>query len=185
MPDVSNVTAGKPNVGGAIYRAPLGTSLPTSTTASLAAAFKELGFASEDGVVNTNTPETENIRAWGGQTVLTVQNSKDDTFAVTLIEALNEDVLAAVYGDANVTGDLSTGITVEVNDDEAEDASWVFDMIMRDGAAKRIVIPDGKITEIGEITYADNSAVGYAITIAALPDSSNNNHYEYILGAQS
>ena len=185
MPNATNVTAGKPNVGGAIYRAPLGTALPTSTTETLNAAFKELGYASADGVVNTNTPETENIRAWGGQTVLTVQNSKDDKFTVTLIETLNEDVLAAVYGDDNVSGDLSTGITVNVNDNEVEAASWVFDMIMRDGAAKRIVIPEGKVTELGEITYADSSAVGYAITIDAIPDSSNNNHYEYILGAQS
>lgn len=185
MPDVTKVTAGKPNVGGAIYRAPFGSTLPTSTSATLDAAFKELGYASEDGVVNTNSPETENIKAWGGQTVLTVQNSKDDKFAVTLIETLNEDVLAAVYGDDNVSGDLSTGITVNVNDNEVEAASWVFDMIMRDGAAKRIVIPEGKVTELGEITYADSSAVGYAITIDAIPDSSNNNHYEYILGAQS
>jgi len=185
MPDVTKVTAGKPNVGGAIYRAPFGSTLPTSTSATLDAAFKELGYASEDGVVNTNSPETENIKAWGGQTVLTVQNSKDDTFAVTLIEALNADVLKAVYGSDNVTGSLSTGITVNVNDAEAEAAAWVFDMIMRDGAAKRIVIPNGKITEIGEITYADNSAVGYAITITALPDEDGNNHYEYMLEAQS
>lgn len=185
MPDVTKVTAGKPNVGGAIYRAPFGSTLPTSTSATLDAAFKELGYASEDGVVNTNSPETENIKAWGGQTVLTVQNSKDDTFAVTLIEALNADVLKAVYGSDNVTGSLSTGITVNVNDAEAEAAAWVFDMIMRDGASKRIVIPNGKITEIGEITYADNSAVGYAITITALPDKDGNNHYEYMLEAQS
>ena len=185
MPDVTKVTAGKPNVGGAIYRAPFGSTLPTSTSATLDAAFKELGYASEDGVVNTNSPEAENIKAWGGQTVLTVQNSKDDTFAVTLIEALNADVLKAVYGSDNVTGSLSTGITVNVNDAEAEAAAGAFDMIMRDGAAKRIVIPNGNITETGEITYADNSAVGYAITITALPDEDGNNHYEYMLEAQS
>ena len=185
MPEVSNVTAGKPNVGGAIFRAPLGTTLPTNTTATLGAAFKELGYASEDGVTNTNSPETENIRAWGGQTVLTVQNSKDDTFNVTLIESLNPDVLEAVYGSDNVTGTLSTGIAVTANDAEAEAASWVFDMVMRDGAAKRIVIPNGKVTEVGEVTYADNSAVGYALTIQALPDDDGNNHYEYILAAQS
>ena len=56
MPDVTKVTAGKPNVGGAIYRAPFGSTLPTSTSATLDAAFKELGYASEDGVVNTNSP---------------------------------------------------------------------------------------------------------------------------------
>lgn len=185
MPDVSNVTAGKPNVSGSIFRAPFGTSLPTSTSASLNAAFKEMGYASEDGVTNTNTPETESIRAWGEDVVLTVQSSKDDTFQFTLIEALNEDTLAAVYGSGNVSGTLSSGITINANADEAEEASWVIDMVMRNGAAKRIVIPDAKITEIGDIVYADNEAVGYEITLTAMPDSSANTHYEYMKAAAS
>lgn len=180
MPTVGNVSAGKPNVGGAIYCAPLGTALPTSTSASLNSAFAEMGYASEDGVTNTNSPESENIKAWGGDVVLAVQTSKEDTWQVKLIEVLNEDVLKAIYGSANVTGDLSTGITVEANSDEAEEQSWVFDMIMRDNTAKRVVLPDAKITEIGDITYTDNDVTGYEITLTAMPDSSGNTHYEYI-----
>lgn len=183
MPSAANVTAGKPNVAGAIFRAPFGTALPTSVVADLDNAFVEMGYASEDGITNTNTPETENLRAWGGDVVMTVQNSKDDTFTIKLIEALKEDTLKAVYGDDNVTGTLATGITVKVNADEAEEASWVIDMIMRNGAAKRIVIPDAKITEVGDIVYSDNEAVGYEITLTAMPDANGNNHYEYIKAA--
>ena len=57
MADVKNVTAGKPKVGGAIFRAPLGTTLPTDATTNLDAAFKALGYCSDDGLTNTNTPE--------------------------------------------------------------------------------------------------------------------------------
>lgn len=35
---VTNVTAGKPAVGGAIYRAPLGTTLPTDADTALGSA---------------------------------------------------------------------------------------------------------------------------------------------------
>ena len=55
MPTVSNVSTGKPNVAGAIFCAPIGTTLPTDTTTTLDAAFKEMGYAAEDGVVNTNS----------------------------------------------------------------------------------------------------------------------------------
>lgn len=184
MANVSNVTAGKPNTSGAIYYAAVGTTLPNDTTDALT-GFSELGYASEDGITNTNSPETEVIRAWGEDAVLTVQQSKDDTFQLKLIEALNTDVLKAVYGSANVTGTLATGVEVEVNSSEADANSWVIDMIMRDNTAKRIVIPNGKITEVGDIVYADNEAVGYEITITCLPDSTGNNHYEYMKAASA
>ena len=35
MPNVENVTTGKPKVGGAVYRAPVGTTLPTDATTAL------------------------------------------------------------------------------------------------------------------------------------------------------
>lgn len=183
MADVSNVTAGKPNISGAIYYAPLGTTLPESTSDSVS-SFTELGYASEDGVTNTNSPDTEVLRAWGGDAVLTVQNSKDDTFQLKLIEALNEDVLKAVYGSTNVSS-TTEGFKVEATADEAEANSWVIDMVMRDNTAKRIVIPNAKVTEVGDIVYADNEAVGYELTLTCMPDEDGVNHYEYFKEAAS
>lgn len=182
MSTVSNVSVGKPNVAGAVFRAPLGTTLPTDSETTLDNAFVQLGFVSEDGVTNTNSPEADTIKEWGGKIVLTVQTEKADTFQLTLIESLNADVLKAVYGSANVTGALATGISVAANADEAEEASWVIDMILRNGVAKRIVIPDAQISEIGDIVYKSDEAIGYEITINAMPDSAGNNHYEYIKG---
>lgn len=180
MPNVENVSVGKPAVSGAVFNAPVGTSLPASTTAALAAAFKALGYVSEDGVTNSNSLTTEQIKAWGGDVVAVPQSEKNDTFQLKLIEATNTDVLAVVFGPDNVIGDLAAGLTVKANADELPETSWVIDMILRGGAAKRVVIPRGKISEIGDVVYKDNEVIGYDLTITALPDASGNTHYEYI-----
>ena len=180
MSDVKNVTTAKPKVGGAVYSAPLGTILPTDATTALDDAFKSLGYISEDGMTNANTPESDNIKAWGGDIVEVVQTEKADTFAYTLIEALNPDVLKEVYGAANVTGTLETGITIKANSNPMEEHVLVVEMVMKGGILKRIVIPIGKVSEVGEIVYKDDEASGFETTIAALPDTAENTHYEYI-----
>ena len=182
MPDVSNVSVGKPAIAGALFRAPVGTALPTSATATLNGAFAGLGYASEDGVTNSNSPNSENIKAWGGQVVLTVSSEKPDTWKIKLIESLNGNVLEVVYGAANVTINGGAGtIDVAANADALSEFSYVIDMVMTGGALKRVVIPNGKLSAVGDIVYKDNEAVGYEITIEALPDSSGNTHYEYIV----
>lgn len=105
---------------------------------------------------------------------------KNDTFKFKLIEALNTDVLATVYGSGNVSGALATGIKVSANAKELESAEYVIEIILRNGIAKRIVIPEGKISEVGEITYKDDELIAYEITVTALPDDDGNTHYEYI-----
>lgn len=177
--NANNVTAGKPKVAGAVFRGALSATLPTDATTALATGFAEMGYVSDAGVVNSNSPSNTAIKAWGGDTVLDVQTEKPDTFQMTLIETTREEVLKTVYGDDNVTGTYAAGITIKANSKELTGHSYVIEMLTRNGV-KRIVIPNAKVTTIGDITYADGSVVGYAVTLSCYPDANGNTHYEYI-----
>jgi len=187
MPDtnqntVTNVSAGKPKVLGAIYHAPLGTALPTTVSAALNASFACVGYISEDGVTNSNSAESESLKAWGGDIVMVSQTEKNDTFAFKMIEAKNIEALKAVYGAANVSGTLSEGVTVKSNSKQNPAEAWIIDIAMSENAFKRIVIPNAMLTELEDIVYNDSEAIGYGVTLSALPYSGfdGDTHREYI-----
>lgn len=183
--NAQNVSVAKPKVGGAVFVAPVGTELPTDVTTALNAAFQNVGYISEDGVVNTNSPDTDTIKEWGGASVGKIDNGKDDTWQFTMIEALNPTALKLVYGADNVSGTLAAGITVKANSNEQADVSLVIDMILKGGALKRVVLPSASVSEVGEVTYAATSAIGYQTTLLATPDEDGNTHYEYIKAADA
>lgn len=179
-----NVTTGKPKVGGSVYRAPKGTTPPTNATSELSSAFVCLGYISDDGLKNNENRSTTEIKAWGGDTVHAAQTDKSDTFTMTFLEALNPEVLKTVHGSNNVSGSLTEGLAVAVNSDMLDEYVWAIDMILN-GVLKRVVIPAGTVTNVSEVTYDDKSAVGYAATLSAMPDSEGNTHYEYFKSAES
>ena len=180
-----NVSAGKPKVTGGIYRAPLGTSLPTDASTSLAGTFVSLGYIAQGGVTHNINLDTGEYRAWGGDLVMTYLNSKTNTFAFGLIEVLNKTTYEMIYGENNVSGALNTGISVSAGGDDMTEYVYVIELSLRDGAMKRIVIPDGKITAVGDIVYQDGDAINYPVTITAQVDASGKSHYEYVKKATS
>lgn len=177
--DAQKVTVGKPKIGGAVHRAPVGTTLPTSADEDINQAFNDMGYISDEGVKKAIERSSEEIKAWGGDTVLNPQTEFTDKFTIKFIEALNLEVIKASYVDENVDGDLESGISVKVNSKEQQPVSWVIDTVMTGGVLGRLVIPYGKVTEIGEVEYVDGNPVAHELTISATPDSEGNTHYEY------
>lgn len=185
MNDADNVSFGKPKSTGAVYVAPAGTTLPTTAWESLNAAFKGLGYVSEDGLVNGVETDTEEVNAWGGDLVLVGQTTFKEMFTVNLIET-NAEALKVYYGDDNVVEEGDGSITVTQTNEMLPRVSVVFELVMTGGRIKRIVVPNAQIADrSGEITYVDGEAVAYPAVFVAYPDENGDTHKEYIATALS
>ena len=179
--DASNVSFGKAKATGAVFIAPAGTTLPTNATTALSSDFINLGYISEDGLVNSVETDTEDIKAWGGDTVLVGQTSFKETFTVNLLET-NANALKAYYGADNVTVDEDTGaITVKQTATVLPEQVVVFEVVMTGNRVKRIVLPKGQIVDrSGEISYTDGAAITYPAVFQAYPDATGTTHKEFI-----
>lgn len=174
----ANILAGKPLASGGVAVAPVGSTAPTDASTELDAAFIKSGYIGEGGLTETTDRTTEKVKAWGGDTVKVLQTDFAVTYSFTFLESLNAEVLKAVYGDANVVTTEADGSTtfntthdVKVNGDELPHKAYVFEV--KDGDAKvRIHVPDGQITDVGEVTYSDSDVIAYTVTVEAFRDPS-------------
>ena len=182
MPDSQKVTAGRPKVGGAVFSATLGSNLviPTDASTALTSDFKDLGYVSEDGVTQTMSNDTTDVKEWGGNTVLSIDDNFADQWKMKLIEATNVDVLKEVFGQNNVTVDSNGHITIAASAVGRDYRCYVVDMVLRNGGIRRVVLPNAKIASVEDITHGAKDAVGYGITLKCAPDASGKSHYEYI-----
>lgn len=179
--NANNVATGKAKISGAIYRAVLkeGLVIPTDPTTDLSEDYICLGFVSEDGLTNGRSSESQDFKDWNGNIIYSSLTSQDDTFNFTLVEVLNVDVLKTIYGDDNVTVNDDGGIDVKVTASDLPACAWVIETVLN-GKAKRIVIPNGKVSEVADVEYKADSLMGYDTTVKAAPDANGYTHYEYI-----
>ena len=160
-------------ITGQLYRAPIGTTAPTSATEELDAAFKGLGYVSDDGVTESWDDSVEDIVAWQGATVVrSVVTQSKGTLSLTLIQT-SAVVLEAFHRGSTMAGDAIDGFKLDVKPIAADPSAWVLDVIDGD-KHMRIYVPNGEITERGEITYANGAPIGFPITISFYPDPDGN-----------
>lgn len=165
MPDSDAVLVA---LTGAVLSAPAGTAGPVDPTTAWAAAWVNLGWISEDGVTESYSDDSNEIKAWqGGTTVRTVITGSTATYAFTAIET-NEEVLARYHKGSTITP--GTGFsTIEIAAAQADSRAWGFDVV--DGTNHiRIILERAEVTERGDIVYNNSDAIGYEMTVTAYPN---------------
>lgn len=183
--NASQVLTGAPDqlTTGPILSAPRGTALPTSITSTLDPAFKDSGYISEDGLTLTPERSTETVKDWSGAVVRELLTEFSAKLAWAHLET-NETSLKNYLGDDNVSVTAATPtegkrITALLRGTEMPRKSWTYKV--KDGDARvLIVVPDGQVSETGEVAFVKSGALTWPVTMATYPDAAGVNVYIYL-----
>jgi hypothetical protein len=152
-------------ISGSVYVAPEGTVGPTTADSTLTAAWKSVGYLSEDAVGETINTAKNDIVAWQGATIVRqVITSFGVEYKFTMIET-NKDSIELYYGKMVDAG----GLQHHIGGGGGGRKSFIIDAIDSAGQHIRRYIPSGEVTDRGEVKLSGGAALGYEITLAAYP----------------
>jgi hypothetical protein len=158
---------------GSIAVAPVGTTLPDDPTESLNAAFVDLGYATEDGVTLTVSPDIAEFRAWQArQAVRRELNGQEIQVAFTLEQWNAENVTLALGG--GEVEEVDPGVfkyTFPAGDDSLDERAIVISWADGDRSF-RAAFERGNVTEAVETNLVRTNLALLPITFKVLePDS--------------
>jgi hypothetical protein len=157
----------RPDSGGVFYRAPLGTTLPTNAVSALNALFVDHGWLGEEGITLTVDRDIKKHYAFGSDLVKTTQGTYSESIKLSLLET-DPDVLETVFGSNSVTmgvdGAGNRTIRVDHGSKLKPRSAFVIDTV--DGTKKRrLVIQEGLVVDLDDVTYVNSDLLKYTITI--------------------
>ena len=155
-------------VGGQVSVAPLGTTLPTTTTGALNAAFVGLGYTTDDGVSFSVSKETTDVPAWQSfDPIRTLLTSRTIQASMSL-QQWNEDTVPLAFGGGEVSGTTPNfKYTPPSPDDGLDERCMVIDA--NDGDVHmRLVFPRGLVVDAVETTLSKGATAVLPITFKLL-----------------
>lgn len=155
---------------GGLYKAPLATAQPADSSVALNAAYENLGYFTSDGVAISFEDSVNNTFAWQGSAL--VRSSRTETVTKLTFNPIQTrgSVLETFHSGSEVTLASAGNWEIQIKPATSDRATWVFDAI--DGTKhQRWWIPNGEITERGDIMHQNGEPIGYPMTMTFYPDS--------------
>ncbi len=174
IPDTSdlNATLVRIAITGGIWKAPLGTAVPSDSDpfAALNAAFDNLGYISDDGVNENYDDSSDDVVAWQGSTTVRSATTESTLSLEFMLIETKGTVLAAFHRGSTIAN-VADGIwKLPVKPVVADPSLWILDVI--DGTKyERSVIGNGEIVERGAVENLAGGARGYPMTLRCYPDA--------------
>jgi len=169
---------------GAVYTHDIGATItaPTNATSALDVDFKEVGAVSDDGITESFSQDRTDVFIWQGATLarrLPGQTSLTFTFAAAETKLLT---LQLQYPGSTVAS-TTEGASVAQKAPTTDIRAWVLHG--KDGAsrAQRVYIPNGEITERGDVVWSSGGITVYEWTLSAYVDTNSVFAYRYYIDA--
>lgn len=158
-------------VTGAVSKGAYGATAPTGTSGGIGAR-TDLGAISEDGVTLSlpDGGEKTQLKIWqDGMNVRTLRTTSDDLpqIVFTMMETTRRAI--ETYFGVTVTQTSDEGSWEYKVENRAPD-DYILDVI--DGSELlRLYVPRGVVASVGEVTFANQSGVGWQVTLDCELDS--------------
>lgn len=153
---------------GQVYVAPVGTSLPTTPTATPNAAFVGLGYHNEDGVSISVSPTIEEFSAWQSRQAIRREMTAQEITISFALQQWNENNVVLAFGGGAIST-VSGGYRYDFpeDDDSLAEKAIIVDCV--DGATHhRFVFGRGTVTEAVESQFQRGATALLPITFKVL-----------------
>lgn len=183
--NVSNAFVANPIDTGVLFSAPVGSTLPTDASTTIASPFlaNDHGAVGEDGFSVSPTRSSKDIKMFGGGLFIDVQDEYTETVKIVLLEEDNDAVIKSTFGDANVTTTAATSTkgtlrTIYHTDDVLPIKAWVVQAKSGD-KRKRFVIEKARVSEVAEIKNVHNDTTRSELTLKVFKGTNGKYVTEY------
>ena len=167
----NNVNLGIGRATGMFYHAANNTALPTYPSATLAAAWKEVGAISEDGITFSPAKDSETLKNWAKQ-VERLLPSEDNPSVQAPIIYTTEESMKTIFGSSFVTAAAAGtghGATVKVEiaaNNLPEKEAYLF--LIKDGDDLIMIgTTSGIIKAVDDVEMGPADAITWTATIEA------------------
>lgn len=167
---LAGVSGGGPSGLGLAWFAPLGTAAPADAKTALAAAYKDAGLITENGLSKKVSESSKDINAFGsGAPARTLVTSSKTTFDLGFLESnpvslavYNRLPLNAIQPDATGAFDFTEG------QHRTQKYAACFDVV--DGLNHlRGFAVDVEVTDRADLSVTAGSEISYGVTLTAYP----------------
>lgn len=170
---------------GAVYQAAIGSTAPTDAKSALDSAFVASGYVGPDGLSMSISKSYTDILDWSQSQVRRALSSYTGRISLSIMQ-IDEQSAKLMFGADNVTHTAATsgagahGDQVKISIGANMPPRMAFCFNMKDGDARvRVYIPNGQVTEMGDISFVPNAAHMFPITIDSYDDGTGHSIYVF------